>query len=90
MRVSTFKCPNCNAPISIGAKLTINLDKHITCKKCSQELKPVKLFMYAVIFIAPTIMSLLVHYAKLNYLTAAGGTFVLCFFLLASQPLRKM
>ncbi|TOI84054.1 hypothetical protein CGI51_24250 [Vibrio parahaemolyticus] len=85
-----FKCPNCNAPISIGAKLTINLDKHITCKKCSQELKPVKLFMYAVIFIAPTIMSLLVHYAKLNYLTAAGGTFVLCFFLLASQPIRKM
>ncbi len=85
-----FKCPNCNVPISIGAKLTINLDKHVTCKKCSQELKPVRLFMYAIIFIAPTVMSLLVHYAELNYLTAAGSTFALCFFLLACQPLRKM
>ncbi len=89
-RVRMFKCPNCNAPISIGAKLTINLDKHITCKKCSQELKPVRLFIYAIIFIAPTVMSLLVHYAELNYLAAAGSTFALCFILLACQPLRKM
>ncbi|CAI2303982.1 conserved hypothetical protein [Vibrio parahaemolyticus] len=85
-----FKCPNCSAPISIGAKLTINLDKHITCKECSQEIKPVRLFIYAVIFIAPTVMSLLVHYAELNYLIAAGSAFAFCFFLLACQPLRKV
>ncbi len=85
-----FKCPNCSAPISIGAKLAINLDKYITCKKCSQELKPVRWFIYAVIFIAPTVMSLLVNYGELNYLAAAGSTFAFCFFLLACQPLRKM
>ncbi len=85
-----FKCPNCSAPISIGAKLTINLDKNIICKNCSQELKPVRLFIYMVIFIAPTVMSLLVNYGELNYLAAAGSTFAVCFFLLACQPLRKM
>ncbi len=85
-----FKCPNCSAPISIGDKLTINLDKHLACKKCAQELKPNRLFIYAVIFIAPTVMSLLVHYAELKSLNAAGYTFVFCFFLLACQPIKKM
>ncbi len=46
--------------------------------------------MYAVIFIAPTVMSLLVHYAELNGLIAAGSAFAFCFFLLACQPLRKL
>lgn len=85
-----FKCPNCSALIPIGAKLTINFDKYITCKKCSQELKPVRLFIYTVVFIAPTVMSLLVNYGELNYLAAAGSTFAFCFFLLTCQPLRRM
>ncbi|OUJ45731.1 hypothetical protein BTM22_25580 [Vibrio parahaemolyticus] len=85
-----FKCPNCSAPISIDAKLTINFEKHVTCNKCTQELKPVRLFIYAVIFIAPTVMSLLLNYSELNSLAASGSTFAFCFFLLACQPLRKM
>ncbi|ARC91960.1 hypothetical protein B6A42_07450 [Vibrio coralliilyticus] len=85
-----FKCPTCSALIPIGAKLIINLDKYITCKKCSQELKLVRLFIYAVIFIAPTVMFLLINYGELNYLAAAGSTFAFCFFLLACQPLRRV
>lgn len=84
------KCPKCGTIIPIYDKLVVNIGKHLSCKKCSQQFKPVKIYLYANIFVAPTVFSLLVHYMEINILTAAGCTIALGFLLFVFQPLQKV
>lgn len=84
------KCPKCGTAIPIYDKLVVNIDKHLSCKKCSQQFKPVKIYLYATIFVAPTVFSLLVNYMEINILAAAGCTTAFGFLLFVFQPLQKV
>lgn len=85
-----FKCPKCGTTIPIYDKLMVNIDKHLSCKMCSQQLKPVKVYLYALIFVGPTVLSLLVNYVEMNILAAAGCTIAFGFLLFVFQPLQKV
>ena len=84
------KCPNCGATIPICDKLMVNIDKHLSCKKCSQQFKPMKVYLYALIFVGPMVSSLLVNYMEMNILSASGCTIAFGLLLFVFQPLQKV
>ena len=85
-----FKCPKCRATIPIYDKLVVNIDKHLSCKRGSKQLKPVKVYLYALIFVGSMVSSLLVNYVEMNILSAAGCTIAFGFLLFVFQPLQKV
>ncbi|TOJ61116.1 hypothetical protein CGI34_25725 [Vibrio parahaemolyticus] len=84
-----FKCPNCKVPFTVRNKLNFIPGKPITCKKCSQSLKPFKVYYYSIFFVAASGSSLLVNKFELSELSAAGLMFACCSLLFICQPVRK-
>ncbi len=85
-----FKCPNCGLSISIKEKSKLYPSKHMTCKQCSQVLKPFTIYYYSLFFVASFSFSASMDHLGLNTLGAVVFSSTLAYLLLVCQPIKKV